>query len=781
MRLNTWLVGCGATLFFFACNNNGEPLGTSGGTTGAPATTTGGRGSSSSGTTGSSTTGPAPTTSGTTSGTTSSGSSGSTSSGTGTTTGTTTSGTAGQTGGTTTSGSGGSTGYVAGPPYLGYDGGPIPEPVIAAGCTAAAPFINPTGNFPSCVSCRRNSDCPTGLFCDTNIDPNSDEQIFQCVTCRSNTDCAVGEICEIGCQNLNVPPFFTCQNACQPDCRTAPAGTCNPGLCDGDGGECLLDWCAHNSDCVVNGTGACDFTQSPIFPPGGLGTCEACTQDAGGCGPEQVCGRSPNTGQNFCQVSCLVDSGVCAGTGTFCSDAGTCVVGCQSASDCLGSPQGSICHQGQCVSCLNLSDCPDYNAGCNTPQFGGSVQCGICSGSQDCPGTHCENVGGQFNEFGNQCGCHSDTECEGLPQHDAPVCLGLNASDSFPNGSGRCACTDSSQCVAGFVCEKRYPFTVTVNTSGGQYVGGACIPQCQLVGGTNCATAGIGPVPGSFFNGAPPPEATACNFDTGYCVACAGDTDCYKSPSSPFITPSCVQFTNGIDPSTGEGTGGGVCGCSQTNECNDNYACWNPGLSGACQPACTLVNGQDSCNPFREAFDSPPVDPFCDTWTGACVQCLDSYGCTNITVDQINGQFLGQGFPAPICTSAGQCVGCNGDSDCPASAPNCTQGFCGYCGNNNDCFADAGFTCVQFNGPNSGGTCEITKCKGDSNQVATDAGFPCPSGLPYCAQTEVCGSFSCTPTSICAACRPDYNDCNNVPPGFLFGECEQNGTCVYFD
>jgi hypothetical protein len=489
-------------------------------------------------------------------------------------------------------------------------------------------------------------------------------------------------------------------------------------------------------------------------------------------------------GQLGCQPSCLLDAGICSG-GTYCTDAGTCASGCQSAADCVGSGLGPICHQGTCVECLSPANCPDYNAGCTPPPFGGSAQCGICQNDQDCPGTHCEAVGGQgFN--GNQCGCHSDTECQNLPQNDAPVCLGLSDA-GFPKGSGLCACTDSSQCIQGFICEMRFPYTVTVNTPSGNYTGGACIPQCDLVGGTDCTTAGINPTPFAY---PPTPPDSVCDSSTGYCVSCSGDVDCYGSPTAPAIAPSCVLYPNGIDPVSGEPTGGGVCGCTDTSQCNDNYACWNPGFGGSCQPACTIVNGQDSCNPYRAyGYDPPPTNPFCDTWTGACVQCLDSWGCTNVLVTQINGLYAYPGFAAPNCNANGNCVGCSSDADCPANAPNCTQGFCGFCTNNSNCFGDAGFTCVQTNGTQGAGTCIVTQCVGDANEIPTDAGYACPTGYPYCAQLEIC-SFSCSYQTACTKCRLDsappnfnyYNDCgHNLPPGKIGGFCESNtGTCYYY-
>jgi hypothetical protein len=259
-------------------------------------------------------------------------------------------------------------------------------------------------------------------------------------------------------------------------------------------------------------------------------------------------------------------------------------------------------------------------------------------------------------------------------------------------------------------------------------------------------------------------------------------------PNEPVVAPSCVLYPNGLDPSSGEPTGGGECGCSATSQCNDGYACWNAGIGGSCQPPCTIVNGADSCNPYRQYYYySPPTDPFCNTWTGACVQCLDNWGCTNVVETYIDGLYAYPGFPASTCSPNGTCVGCVSAADCPTTEPNCTEGFCGFCSKNADCYEDAGFTCMQFNGGAYAGTCLITGCVGDSNEVATDAGTLCPAGLPYCPETEICSS-TCTFPTICASCRPDYyppnyqywGDCSNLPTGAYYGYCGNTGQCQFY-
>ena len=180
-------------------------------------------------------------------------------------------------------------------------------------------------------------------------------------------------------------------------------------------------------------------------------------------------------------------------------------------------------------------------------------------------------------------------------------------------------------------------------------------------------------------------------------------------------------------------------------------------MGGTCQPSCTIIDGVDSCNPYKpDVYYSPPINPFCDSWTGACVQCLDDWGCTNVLVNQIDGLYAYPGFAASKCSSNGTCVGCSSDADCPATAPNCTEGFCGFCSARTVSVTRMlGSPCEQSNGSEEAGTCIVTGCVGDANFKPTDAGAICPTGTPFCAATYNYNN-GYTTFNICAQCRPDY-------------------------
>jgi hypothetical protein len=617
---------------------------------------------------------------------------------------------------------------------------------VDAGCCAADPFfVSSVFNFGicssfNCVQCRKTSDCPSPLKCDSNNN---------CVPCRGNVDCPANTVCQpdtyIDAQGNSHPA------GCIADCRTQDATFCNPGLCDGDGGGCLPGECTANSQCVIGGRGACDFSQSS---PHGFHECTACTQDAGGCLVDEIC-VSQGFGQSSCQLSCLVDAGACQ-PGTTCTDAGSCQSGCLTQADCIGAPQGGICHQGQCVACLSQVDCPSSAPGCGPGPFQGSNQCGFCSTNNDCPPPlHCE---ANSNLDANQCRCHADNECDFFR---APVCIGLNVAEGFPQGSGRCGCRTSADCPTQEVCELREPYSVVDDF--GNLVGGACIPSCTTAD-TDCATAGITVVPNLFSScSVPPPANDVCDTTTGYCVPCAADLDCL-SPAEPRSTPSCATFPGGENPfAAGLQTGGGTCACTSTSQCDDGFACTNAGLYGRCGQACSYQNGVDSCAGSQTFCPSFANTPYCNTFTGACQGCLTDQQCVG-TVGSALG--FGNAVSTALCDPVtSTCVQCTDASQCAVYAPNCTEGFCGFCRSDLDCLS-GGWACVNTFGS---AECELP-CVGDSKEMPTDAGILCPAALPYCALIKPC--FFCSGHSKCAECRPDFpSDC---PAG---QSCNFDGIC----
>jgi hypothetical protein len=794
-----WQLGVCLVTILAACSNTPSGTSSSSSTTTGASTSTTGTGttgssssttsstsssttttsSSSGGSTTAATTSAGSTTSAvtTTSSTTSAGSTsaGSTTAGNGTTTGTGTTGTS--TSGTTSSGS--TTGTFS-PPFpdsgfVPYDAGPRNETPIAydAGCSPLFPVQS--GN--QCVQCTKNTQC-NPMFpgqdagvCETNSQAYS--FYHRCVECSKSSDCPTGYVCNQGVYNQALEKYG--DDTCVPDCSSNPQ-ICVPGACEGDSGVCLSNinftiydygnmycymnyltgLCQTGADCSVDGGGACNSPQynypEYYYPySNGWGFCVPCTVDGGGCpSPDEFCQQWDNTcsyneqGQyvchcsngpaGSCQFNCFLDAGAC-GNGTYCTDAGPvgidggimggCAPGCQNVSNCGGSTPVCNSDAGYCVQCNTGIDCPDWTPGC---QYN---SCGHCGSNSDCPGSEQCNNG--------YCGCSSDNDCP----LDVPTCVG--ASGGY---TGACACSDTSQCLGGYICETRSPYTV-VNYNTYQQAGGACVAPCTS--NSDCALT----FPGT--------NNLVCDTTTGYCVPCVQDSDCtsIEDPNKPWVTPSCVQFVDGGNPNTYPTlyTGGGQCGCTDSSQCNGLYLCQNPGLYGTCTPSCSVQNGVDSCTPqYASPYNCPNnyyPGPYCNTYTGMCQQCLDDYDCS------ARG-YQGNTCNTPFCSDAGMCVGCFTGDDCTTFPNNsCYYGSCSnYCNDSSQCPSDGGYVCESS--PYYGEqTCVIPCVIGDDAGMGTvsDAGNPCPADSPFCV-TNPYGSDATM--GVCGSCLSygDYTNCN---------------------
>jgi hypothetical protein len=536
-------------------------------------------------------------------------------------------------------------------------------------------------NYGFCTACTANSQCASPTpYCELGA---FSQNYGQCVVCTSS---------HTGVCTLDAGLFCNTDiDQCQFDCRS-DAGACFPGFCDGDGGQPICQ------------PGCLDDTTCPSSASICLqGTCVACLFDDAGCTTGDIC--YPD---NSCHLDCRGDGGSCVGQfggGNYCDgDSGMCQVGCFNAGDCAN---GQRCitagsgTSGTCNDCLTEADCAAF-AGCN------ANGCGSCSKLSDCPSP----LGCDTNNT-HWCTCTSDTDCQNA-NPNAPNCIDAG----FGN---LCGCISSDSCPLGTVCDPRAAASAIFPQNGifmanppPPYVG-YCVARCDTSGGLACATVAGLPV---------------CDVDSGYCVGCTQDSDC---PST--AGPHCVPFADaGYDAGIPYG---GICGCSDTSQCNDGNTCDTfdfptaPGV-GQCAAACQRDAGYvylvyDNCPNFFGGF--------CDTFNGICYQCLDDYECTFPT-------FIGP--PSPYCIPAIGCVQCLDFSNCPADLPGCqaSQYQCGFCDTVADCPPDAGFTytcTAAFVGATA--RC-IVACTADGGTSQ------CPSGQPICnADAGAC--VECLKSSDC--------------------------------
>lgn len=182
---------------------------------------------------------------------------------------------------------------------------------------------------------------------------------------------------------------------------------------------------------------------------GGAGGSPSLCADAG-CTGDQVC--DPTTGA--CLEPAMCDGDDDCLPGRIC-DAPTCVPGCESDEECVGTGQGDYCNpEGRCVPCYLDEQCPG-NQLCNV-MANACEEPEICQSSRDCVGAR-ECVGGACEDPFNcaQDGCPEGRECQ------AGECIliddGCATNAECPFGEvcvdeicGRC--TADEQCPGNQIC-----------------------------------------------------------------------------------------------------------------------------------------------------------------------------------------------------------------------------------------------------------------------------------------------------------------------------------------
>jgi hypothetical protein len=393
--------------------------------------------------------------------------------------------------------------------------------------------------------------------------------------------------------------------------------------------------------------------------PGQPGYCVACNPQAQFV--KETCPNGQVCDQYSCVPDCRLAGNACA-AGQYCQTegndggeiAGTCGYGCLTSSDCgegtclldAGTAEGI----GLCAECLTNQDC--QARGFTTCESSFTCDNG-CSATQACPAAlTCSTFFGGSQGY---CGCVTNADCVNALGDTIPTCLpavGNSTIDPDAGLYGFCGCDATSTCPQGLICENRSGPISTLGIS----ANGVCIAGCNVDGGEPC---GLGEGFGSFLY-VPP----LCEITTGYCVNCTSSSQC----SQDTRTPACVLggFDGGLD------TGGGSCGCQTNSDCGGDLVCLRAGPGGYCTAPCGYDGGFDSCYGFAQ---------LCNTFSGTCAGCLDSYDC------------LGAGFagaPTPLCDQdAGSCVACLTKSDC-GDAGFCVQNACVQCVTDQNCPDQAG-------------------------------------------------------------------------------------------
>jgi hypothetical protein len=363
--------------------------------------------------------------------------------------------------------------------------------------------------------------------------------------------------------------------------------------------------------------------------------------------------------------------------------------------------------------------------------------------------------------------CGSDIDCPA----GAPLCLDFRCAKCASNndcaergdgGSGANVCdTTSGRCVA---CAKSSDCTADPTKP-------VCVAnQCEACSSaTNeCRTKNrLAPV---------------CDSSSGKCVGCLSNDNCAGSAGA-----SDAGTDGGTDGGVDGGVSSGFCDLT-TKQC---VGCLNH--ANCSDPANPICGSQKSCvgcaaqgGSAMACMNRNPTLPVCMEATGACVECVSSADChgdagtgvcspttnrcvecndnTNCTTDPakafcVKNACTGcQGAGAGACTGAkpmcattgnsiGQCVECNGNSDCKVGTkPVCDANQCRACQKD-----------VECSGTSLAGVCGLEgSCPGDSSVIylqnstgcSTSARGEGTAAAPFCYADDAAAALSATKSVI---------------------------------
>jgi hypothetical protein len=478
------------------------------------------------------------------------------------------------------------------------------------------------------------------------------------------------------------------------------------------GGSCVTNLnCPSGEQCVG---GTCVASQVPgCKNDNACAIGEYCDLADGACKPIEVVGCSTDV-ECPPDQKCNTLTGVCIKGRRSCTD----------ESQCTSINKHYDTSAGQCVDCLNQSQCTSpevcLQGDCIDPEQNactGDGQCSppstICDSGQcvpgctpaSCPlGNYCNAVTGHCQE--GQVTCSGDGECS------PPVAI-CESGQCIPG----CAQVGGVQCTGGYVCNSTNgrcePAAGCVNDNecgapAGICEANQCVPGCGQPGGMGCGSG------------------TVCDTGTGRCVTvqgpCSIDPDC-GPPAGVCELGQCVP---------GCSLPGGI-QCTGGNICNTT--------TGRCDPGGPVCTSDANC--------APPTT-ICNLNTGACdpgcatTGCLAPEVCNTATGHCYDpGNMMGGQPLNASCAANGECQ----SNVCFDFGGGIGQRCIASCGSSTDC--PASFTCYDYFG--------ARMCV--SSQLFQGASFATPSG-GACSEGGDCHSNFCpnAPATCVETCAED-DDC----------------------
>lgn len=366
-----------------------------------------------------------------------------------------------------------------------------------AGGDDAGPDMNvsPTGR--ACSPCQRDEDCASlgaGATCTPFGQQNAQFCTPACEPGRAG-QCPSGFTCVQGL-NQCLPATFRCEPGCLTD--GCPDGS----VCDAESGQCsapraACGVCARDEDCAGDLKCRAFGGRNHCLADCAGGQCgDGFTCAEGTCQP--VSGRCDACGGRCAGATpfCVAETGSCAECGdrTPCPDNKVCNLqthtceermgpaGCVNDVDCTNSPDGRFCFSGECVQCLQDTDCGP-GQGCDqaawrcVPMPCRGVACqggGVCDNATGRCNPGCSNrndcvdaVAMDCNPVTGQCYYVNGT-CDPAGR-DAVCAPGSTCTPNLfdPNAAGSCSCEkedpanplspDKIPCNPGAICITLFP------------------------------------------------------------------------------------------------------------------------------------------------------------------------------------------------------------------------------------------------------------------------------------------------------------------------------------
>jgi hypothetical protein len=562
-----------------------------------------------------------------------------------------------------------------------------------------------------------------------------------CVNKQCDGTCPTGKkLCKSACIDTGAP----CDGAC-------PANT-----------HACGQLCSSNTEVTSCGT-LC--TACPVPNGATQATCDGTKCDF-------TCG----TGYHKCGQTCARDdaAGACGATCMNCPASANGTPICVSGNCSLQCGTGYHLCNDKCLSNTDVGSCGSSCTPCAVPT-GGQATCtngscgGTCpSGKQLCQGA-CIDAGLACN---NQCptGSHN---CNGLcSQNNSTNSCGTTSCTAcpLPTGANQATC-DGTSC--GFTCGTGYHKCGTGCSadSDANACGASCTKCPTDANGTAvCSNGACGIMCKNGFH--------RCPAGTGACVSNAltsscGTTSCTACPVPTGGNATCDGLSCGSTCPSGQQLCAGACIAA-------NLACNGTCPTGThnCNGICSSDTAAATCGTRCTACPAPVSNG-----AGACTGGTCTYACNS-------------GYK--LCPGTAQCVpstapaGCCSNTDCPATAPLCTNYTCvgrplgnacttqaecasGKCAEGVCCSEVCNTTCKSCLAANTGvttGTCANVK-------VNTAHGSDCATqAASTCGTTGKCdGAGACSKWPAATVCLAQSCPAGGVTETSA-STCNGSGTCV---